>query len=188
MTLRILSGKYKGRLLRLPKGSSTRPTLGIVRAAIFNICRLSLEGAYFLDLFAGSGAMGLEALSQGASFAVFVEQNRIAARCIAENLDLLHLQQQGRILTQELFKALSHLKKKSLKFNLIYIDPPYRRGPFIPDILYALISHSLCAPRALIFAESSTEELEFSFSSPYLKQTETRTFGIARIHQFEYVG
>lgn len=85
MTLRVIAGKYKGRSLKTPKATSTRPTQGMLREAVFNICQNEIEGAFFLDLFAGSGAMGFEAISRGAMKATLVEQNRQAQLCIKEN-------------------------------------------------------------------------------------------------------
>ena len=91
MTLRIIGGKFKGRLIKTPKGEKTRPTSAILRKAVFDICQNQITDARFLDLFAGSGAMGLEALSRGASHATFVERDKHSVSCLKENLALLNL-------------------------------------------------------------------------------------------------
>ena len=112
MTLRIIAGAYKGRLLKTPKGPSTRPTQGMLREAVFNICQNEIEGARFLDLFAGSGAMAFEALSRGASRIILVEENRNAIACIRENLSLLKAEERAALLPVKAARALQLLSKE----------------------------------------------------------------------------
>ena len=94
MTLRVLGGKFRGRLLQSPRGSQTRPTTSMLRKAVFDILQNSIEDFRFLDLFAGSGAMGIEALSRGAKHATFVESHKDALRCINANLATLKLEKE----------------------------------------------------------------------------------------------
>ena len=94
MGLRILGGTFRNRLLKSPKGEQTRPTLAVMRKSVFDILQTQIEGAAFLDLYAGSGAMGLEALSRGASHATFVDANRFALSCIEDNICLLKVENQ----------------------------------------------------------------------------------------------
>ncbi len=182
MTLRILGGQYKGRILHSPKTTATRPTQGVLRQAVFNICQHSISGARFLDLFAGSGAMGLEALSRGADKAVFVEQDRSASRCIRENIALLQVEARATLLSQELFSALKFLGKKGELFDLIYIDPPYKMS--VVSVLAEVEKKKLLAENALVFVETSAEEPELVYDSPRLQLLDTRRFGIARLTQF----
>lgn len=186
MTLRILGGQFKGRLLHSPKSDKTRPTQGILRQAVFNICQHEVQGARFLDLFAGSGAMGLEALSRGALEAVFVEQHREAARCIRENILLLHVEKQASLLSQELFSALKFLGKEKKLFNLAYIDPPYGKPSFLIDVLIEVEKSRILAPNSLVFIETSSQEPELIYESGSLKLRDERRFGIARLYQFSY--
>ena len=118
--MRILSGTFKNRTLSSPKGGKTRPTSSKMRASVFNILQGLVEGADFLDVFAGSGAMGLEALSRGAASATFIERDAQAARCIRQNLKTLGIN--GKILQRDASLALKQLDKK---YDIIYIDPPY---------------------------------------------------------------
>ena len=92
MSLRIIAGEFRNRLLKSPKSLQTRPTLAILRKAVFDILQPYIHQAHFLDLFAGSGLMGIEALSRGASHTTFVDNDRNAIRCIRENISLLNLQ------------------------------------------------------------------------------------------------
>lgn len=118
--MRILAGIYKNRILASPKGSQTRPTSSKMRASVFNILQNQIEGAHFLDLFAGSGAMGLEALSRGAASATFIERDREATRCIQQNLKTLDAE--GTVIKADVTTGLKRLDQT---YDIIYIDPPY---------------------------------------------------------------
>jgi len=175
MTLRIIAGTFKGRILKTPKSDSTRPTQGMLREAIFNICQNDVPDAKFLDLFAGSGAMGLEALSRGALHSTFVEQNRQALTCIKENITTLGLESQTRLIPTDAARALELLTKQSSQFNIIYIDPPYDI-PFDPTPVVPLL-----APGGILFLEERHnpkkphKPIEFAG----LRLKDARKFGIA---------
>lgn len=124
--MRITGGFLKNQSIKAPKGSQTRPTSEKLRQAVFNICQHQVEDSHFLDLFAGSGAMGIEALSRGAASATFIENDRLAIKTIRENLASLDLFESATILSGDVLLMLEQLKKKS--FELIYIDPPYHQG------------------------------------------------------------
>lgn len=180
MTLRIIAGKYKGRLLKTPKGSSTRPTQGMLREAIFNICQNEIQGSYFLDLFAGSGAIGFEALSRGASKVIFAESHRMAISCIKENISLLKAEDQTQLIPAKAERALILLAKQATRFNLVYIDPPY--GTPISPYLDAL--QPLLMADALIFVEERHPPQKTQ-PPAFLIHLDTRRFGIAVLHQYQ---
>lgn len=121
--MKIVSGLFKGRVLKAPKTDKTRPSSEQLRAAVFNICQHDIEGSAFLDLFAGSGAMAFEALSRGASSATLVEQDREALKAIKANQDSLHVT--IRVLPIDVHSALQKNLKKS-QFTIIFMDPPYK--------------------------------------------------------------
>ncbi|HEV8052498.1 MAG TPA: 16S rRNA (guanine(966)-N(2))-methyltransferase RsmD [Parachlamydiaceae bacterium] len=123
--MQIFSGLYKNRKILTPEGEETRPTSGRLREALFNICQGEIEGASFLDLFAGSGAMGLEALSRGAKTATFVDNNRDSIRCIRSNLAAFGVENCGEVMFLDAFEAMKKLAKQGHQFDLIYADPPY---------------------------------------------------------------
>lgn len=123
--MQIISGIYRGRKILAPKGQETRPTSSRLREALFNICRDIVEGSVFLDMFAGSGAMGFEALSRGARSAVFVDSSRESIRCIQSNARLLAVEEQVRVTYADAFDALKKLSKERVSFDIIYADPPY---------------------------------------------------------------
>lgn len=125
--MRIIAGKYRGRRLKSPPSDRTRPTSDRLRETLFNVLATRLEDAKFLDLCAGTGAVGIEALSRGASHVVFVDQSRQMCALIEENLSALKIDEhQFEILCAEASEFLRRsAKKASQRFDLIYFDPPY---------------------------------------------------------------
>lgn len=123
--MRIIAGQAKGRTLKSVKGRGTRPTLARARAALFDMLAADVKGARFLDLFAGVGAVGLEALSRGASEAVFVESSAKACNAIRSNLRVLGLEDRGRVICSTVEQALSMLQRRGQVFDFVFLDPPY---------------------------------------------------------------
>ncbi len=120
--IRIIAGTFQGRKIKAPKSQKTRPTQSSLRESFFNICQHRVADSIFLDLFAGSGAMGFEALSRGAKKVVFVDQNPISISCIRENSRLLGVENETLVIKRDALSALNTLNQK---FDLIFIDPPY---------------------------------------------------------------
>lgn len=123
--MRIGAGKFGGRLLRTPRGESTRPTSGIVRETLFNIITTKVPESRFLDLFAGCGSVGLEALSRGATHATLVEKSRPAAACLRANVETLGVENQTMLLSFPVAKALEQLAEDKETYDLIFLDPPF---------------------------------------------------------------
>lgn len=124
--LRIIGGKAKGRLLKVPKGSKIRPTSDKVRESLFNIIGPpAIKEARFLDLFAGSGAIGIEALSRGARSTTFVESNPKHARVIKINLEICGLQEHAEVICGDVSLVLDRLSLSRPSYDIIFIDPPY---------------------------------------------------------------
>ena len=156
--MRIIAGTARGTKLTAPAGQNTRPTSDRVREALFNIIADRLHGAMFLDLFAGSGAVGLEALSRGAGFAVFADIKQECARIIRRNAEKIKLEDKTRILHMEAEKAVSFCAREVYKFDIIYLDPPYETT-FITEALTAMEKSEIIAPNALIVAEHGGSEI-----------------------------
>jgi 16S rRNA (guanine966-N2)-methyltransferase len=127
--MRISGGTYRGRVLTSPKSDRTRPTSDLLRQAMFNVLGDRIRDARVLDLFAGSGAIGLEALSRGARAATFVEADRGALRSLRANLIALGLAEQGCILARDAFAALETLATAGATFEVVFLDPPYGGDP-----------------------------------------------------------
>jgi 16S rRNA (guanine(966)-N(2))-methyltransferase RsmD len=126
--MRISAGEHRGRRLRSPKGSKTRPTSDLLRQALFNALGSRIQGASVLDLFAGTGAVGLEALSRGAATATFVENERRAVESLRENLASLKLTPRARVLVGDVFSRVARLEQAGERFDCIFLDPPYGTG------------------------------------------------------------
>lgn len=186
--MRIFAGALKNRVLKSPKGLSTRPTMGMVREALFNICQYRIEGALFLDLFAGSGAMGLEALSRGAARAVFVEINRECVQCISDNIQKVGMAEQAQVLQGDVFAKIKALEKMGRAFDIIYADPPYEKGQeglqYGEKLVRAIDESALLKPGGLFFIEGPNPfNLQIEGLKTLLLQ-KTRHMGRATLQQY----
>ncbi|MDQ3813595.1 MAG: 16S rRNA (guanine(966)-N(2))-methyltransferase RsmD, partial [Armatimonadota bacterium] len=132
--MRILAGEAKGRVLKTREGKGTRPTDARAREMLFNILGECVVGTRFLDLYAGSGAVGLEALSRGAGFCVFIEQNAGAARAIRENVRACGWQEQAQVWHTSVKSALRQLVDTGERFHIIFADPPFSRPQELEDL------------------------------------------------------
>ncbi len=124
--MRIIGGQARGRAIIAPAGDKTRPTQDYVRESLFNIIRWDLEGARVLDLFAGTGAMSLEAVSRGAKSAVMIDMDRAACDCIKKNMETTRLKEHCRLIPRDYKQALRSLQAEKAEFDVVFIDPPYR--------------------------------------------------------------
>ena len=180
--MRIIAGSRKGARIFAPKGTETRPTGDRVREAAFNLIGPGgADDARVLDLFAGSGAMGLEALSRGAARATFVESDRDACRTINRNLDKLRLEG-ATVLCQDALTALRADARQGTRYDLVLVDPPYRRFSSLQN---ALIRHlpEVLAPEGLLVVETAAEEEP---ELPPLAKRTSRRYGSARLTLFEH--
>jgi 16S rRNA (guanine966-N2)-methyltransferase len=143
---RVIAGRLGGRTLVAPAGAATRPTSDRVREALFSILG-DLEGAIVLDLFAGTGALGIEALSRGAERATFVENARPALRALGQNLERLGLREQTLVLHTSVERALAAMSWGAAAFDVVFLDPPYRevRGGSFDAALARAVEASLAA-------------------------------------------
>jgi len=149
--VRIIGGRFRGRRLAVVRGGM-RPTADRVREAIFNILGPGLEGVRVLDLFAGTGALGIEALSRGARQAVFVENNSTSLQVLQKNLASCDLVAASQVLTLPVIRALKQMAAQEQRFELIFLDPPYGQG-LAAQTLELLAQSSLITPEAQIVVE-----------------------------------
>lgn len=127
--MRVISGDLRGRILKVPPGRGLRPTQGHVRQVLFDIVGEAIVGQRVLDLFAGVGGLGIEALSRGAAEACFVERDPVALRCLRENLEAFGIADRARVLPVSVEAGLKILEKGEAGFAWIFADPPYRLDP-----------------------------------------------------------
>jgi len=175
--MRIVSGSAGGLHLKVPKGHKVRPTADQVREAIFNILvsRFPVEGIDILDLFAGTGALGIEALSRGARSVVFVDANPEAQRIIVDNLKLTGFRRQGRVIRAYANKGMRVVEEQGLRFDGVFLDPPYEEG-WVDKILRVLAQSPILEPEAWVVAEHNQHEKLAEIYSPLLL-TDRRHYG-----------
>ena len=150
--MRIIAGKAKGVRLSAPKGFEVRPTLDWVREALFSIIGPRIEGAAFLDLFAGTGANGIEALSRGARLCVFVDNDRRALAAVERNLEAAHLEDLAEIHRLTLPEGLQGLSPPEQGYDFIFADPPYAIDSY-ESLLSGIADGSLLAPEGMVIIE-----------------------------------
>ena len=155
--MRIISGTSKGRKLVTPRSQFLRPTSDRVKESIFNILQDEIVGKVVLDLFAGTGNLGIEALSRGAKKTIFVEKGRQALRLIQRNLTQFGLEEQSEILPKDANRAIGILKQKGESFDLILMDPPYQKG-LIQKTLMKLNSHQIYHKDSILVIEHNRRE------------------------------
>lgn len=126
--MRIIGGRWKRRLIGFPKTRQTRPVTDRAKETIFNVLGTQTEGACVLDLFAGSGSLGLEALSRGAEEAFFVDHAQAAMRSIRTNLQSLGIRKAAHVVESPVSRAIRRLEKQGVSFDLIFVDPPHNKG------------------------------------------------------------
>lgn len=156
--MRVIAGAVRGFRLSTPAGMRTRPTADRVREALFNILNPYVPDSQVLDLFAGSGAVGIEALSRGAARAVFVESHPAALKALRSNLIKTGMVESAEVLPWEVEEALKYLEGTKDRFDLVYIDPPYSLG-LIESTLKSLVEKNIVADQGVVVAESSTREI-----------------------------
>ena len=154
MGMRVIAGKYRHRPLIYPESNpSIRPTKDRIREALFSILG-PLEDKVFLDLYAGSGSIGIEAISRGSKKTYFVDHSKEALNFVKKNIESLKIDEEYEVLFMDDFVALEHLKNKGVKFDVIFIDPPYELGKY-EELLSYIYNNDLVNPRSVIAMESN---------------------------------
>lgn len=155
--MRVIAGKYRSRIIKTLKGSALRPTSDRLRETLFNVLGPKVEGSRFLDIFAGTGAVGIEAISRGAASAVFIENHAPAAVLIRRNLESLGITSHAQVLPLDALRSLQKLqsthKPIDPAFDLVYLDPPYAAKKEYDRILGFLGSAAFLSPESVVVAE-----------------------------------
>ena len=183
--MRIVAGAYRGRALVAPKGQSTRPTAGRTREALFNILEHAawsngIRDHRVLDIFAGSGALGLEAVSRGAAACLCLDNDPAALTAVAENIAALKL---AAIVATRRLDVRHMPRNDTAPFDLVFLDPPYAQGLVLP-VLAALDQNQWLAPGALIVVERGATDGELI--APGFARLDSRTWGAARVDFLRY--
>lgn len=185
MSLRVISGKAKGRKLKLVPGDGTRPIMDRVKESLFNILTPIVPGCLWLDLFAGTGSVGIEALSRGAEKAVFVDSSRQAIQTIQENLEHTELIADASIIRSDSFKYLG--RPPSAQFDVIYVAPPQYKGLWKDALLKIDASPGWLNPDGIVVVQIDPKERE-TVALQNLEAYDERTYGRTLLWFFEYPG
>lgn len=159
--MRVIAGKARRIPLSTVEGFDTRPTTDRIKETLFNMLQNQILGCHFLDLFSGSGAIGIEALSRGAVSCYFVEKNPRAVSCIQDNLKKTNLQKEAWVLSMDVLSAISRMKQQNEKFDIIFMDPPYDCS-LEKTVLEQLKDGELLQEDCLIIVEASLKT-DFSY-------------------------
>ena len=158
--MRVIAGIARSVPLVTPKGLETRPTSDQIKETLFNMLQGYVEGANFLDLYAGSGQIGVEALSRGADFAAFVEKSDEAVKCIKANVDT-KFNDKSMILKLEVLSGIRALELEKKRFDIVFVDPPYNQG-LEQGILTALVGSAILDDEVIIIVEAN-KHTDFSY-------------------------
>ena len=181
--MRIVAGSLKGRTITTPEGQGTRPTSDRARQAVFNVLEHAawaepLDGMRVMDLYAGSGALGFEAISRGAAFALFVETDEEARGAIRENADAYGVMGRSRVHRRSAIDLGSRPGSDGEAFDLAFLDPPYRKG-LGEQTLARLLEGGWLKPGALVVFERGSDEPEID--TPGYRRLDARDYGAARV-------
>ncbi|MEK4228625.1 16S rRNA (guanine(966)-N(2))-methyltransferase RsmD [Solibacillus sp. FSL H8-0538] len=173
--MRVVAGDRKGMPLKAINGNTTRPTTDKVKESIFNMIGPFFDGGTALDLFAGSGGLGIESLSRGADRAIFVEKDGRAFQTLQENIKKCRYEQESEAFRTDANRAVKGLLKRDIVIDYLFVDPPYHKKEYY-DLVEMLVQGEKLAPNAIIMCEHSTEvDLPESYGS--FKLTRKETYG-----------
>jgi 16S rRNA (guanine(966)-N(2))-methyltransferase RsmD len=185
--MRVIAGTYRGLRLRTLKGGNLRPTSDQLRETLFDVLGPSVVGSMFLDAYAGSGAVGLEALSRGATQVVFIEHHRAAAELIRQNLATLEIDSGFHLLTCAVLTGLERLEQQEARFDFVFLDPPYEEIREYHHALRQLARGTLLLPSSLVVAEHSRHvRLEEEYGA--LRRTRLLRHGDAQLAFYRLAG
>ena len=150
--MRVISGIYKGRKLKAIDGMQVRPTSDRLRETLFNVISSGVKGARFVDLCAGTGAVGIEALSRGAAHVTFIESNRKASQGLADNLQHCEISENVKVINRDVISTLKYFDHHLMQFDYFYFDPPYE-SELYSQVLWTLAKSKLLAEEGLVIVE-----------------------------------
>jgi len=174
--MRVISGKSRGKKLVSLEGLNTRPTLDRVKEALFNIIQFDIVDKDVLDLFAGSGALGIEAISRGAKSATFCDNSREAIKVIKTNIENTNNINNSTIINKDFIEALEKLEKENKKFDIIFLDPPYKTD-FAEKAIKKIIDSNLLSKEGIIILETDDIKKEETIQNEGIEIFDKREYG-----------
>jgi len=182
--LRVITGIAKGKRLKAPPGMTTRPITDMIKEALFNVISYGVEESMFLDLFAGSGSIGIEALSRGAEKVIFIDRDARAVRVIRENLENCGFERDKfEVYRSDVFKSVDILEKRKQKFDLIYIDPPFINEDIFGRILYRIDKADIIDSRGKVILRTRRNK-QLPEDLKHLLQYRSNNYGESTLHYY----
>lgn len=180
--MRIIGGTARGRAIKAPEGRETRPVTDMIRESLFNIWQFDIEGADFLDLFSGSGCMGLEAVSRGARKAVMVDAAPQAVRTIRANLEKTGLSgPAAEVLKADVLDVIGRYGRTHRRFDIVYVDPPFTVPELFPQVMEALADGALLKEGAILAIRSATR-MKMPERIGALEKVREKVYGNSTVH------
>lgn len=170
LAMRVIAGKFKSRQLRTLRGNALRPTSDRLRETLFNILGQAVDESVFVDLFAGTGAVGIEAISRGAQRVIFVERHAPAVKVIRENLKSLGIAAEAEILPLGALRGLEKIAARREKSDFIFLDPPYAQAREYEEVLEFIGTEEMLAATGIVIAEHA-KKLELPLFAEMLERT-----------------
>lgn len=184
--LRVIAGKARGKKLKAPAGMNTRPVTDMIKEAIFNVLGQDMENYRFLDLFAGSGSMGIEALSRGAVQVIFIDRDSSSVRIIKENLANCGFSRENyQVYKNDVFKAVDLLEKKSEKFDFIYVDPPFTDEEIFDRIMSRLDQARLLTDEGILLLRTRRKK-KLTEGLKHLIKYRMNEYGESTLHYYKW--
>lgn len=183
--MKVITGFLKGRNITGYNIEGTRPTMDRVKESVFSMINGHLNNVTVLDLFAGSGNYGIEAISEGAKVVYFNDKNKECTKIIKKNIDNFNINDKSIILNMDYWKCLNYCSVNNITFDLVFLDPPYKEHIIEPIIMF-LIKNNMLNKNAYLIAEFEGDKLKSNYHNLILKKM--RNYGKKEIYIFEYKG
>ena len=167
--MRVISGTLKGKNIEGYSISGTRPTMDRVKESVFSTIQDSIKNSVVLDLFAGSGQLGIEAISNGSKLCYFIDNNKEATNTIKKNIELLNIKDKSIVLNYDYKKSLNYFKDNNIKFNIIFVDPPYDYD-VLDKVISKILEYNLLEKKGILIIEH-TKEIKGDYKDLYLYKT-----------------
>lgn len=174
--MRVISGKLRGREIKGYDIDGTRPTMARVKESMFAIIQNEIKDSICLDLFSGSGNLGIEAISNGAKICYFIDNNKIAINTIKDNVNKLNIKDKSIVINSDYLDALKKFKEERIKFNIVFLDPPYKDN-IISDILNYLYKNKLLKRDAIVICEYENQNIK----NDYYDIQKERKYGYKKV-------
>ena len=184
--MHVITGGAKGRKLLAPKGLNTRPITAKIKGALFNVLQMQIEQSHFLDLFAGSWSVGIEAISRGAEYVAFVEKDWRAVDTIKRNISVCNLKNCYDIYRDDVFRRIKKFKENNEEFDIIYLDPPFKVDPIFLKVMTALSDGKIVSKNGIVVIRSKRDK-EMPQEIGVLGRYKQKNYSLSALHFYRVI-